>query len=59
MRLTILRESCWGSHLEFRLVRQYWTDLEDQGYWVDYDRNGASATLRIEPRLWWSNSRRD
>ena len=59
VRLTILRESCWGSHLEFRLVRQYWTDLEDQGYWVDYDRNGASATLRIEPRLWWSNSRRD
>src|SRR5262245_50512139 len=27
VRITVLRESCPGSHLEFRLVRQPWSDL--------------------------------
>jgi C-terminal processing protease CtpA/Prc len=57
VRLTILRESCPGSHLEFRLVRQPWADLEERTYWIDYAPNRGMTTIRVEPRLWWSEGR--
>jgi len=47
--LSIVRESCLGSHLEFRLVRQYWMELEHRGYW-DEDRD--SIRWRLDARPW-------